>query len=53
MLTLGAAHVLFTGLASSGGNCRQANEPSVFEDVNQYTGWIKQSMQDAGYPYPY
>ena len=44
---------MLVGLASSGGNCTKADEPSVFEDVSQYTGWIKRQMEDAGYPYPY
>ena len=43
----------FTGLASSGGSCTKANEPSVFEDVSQYAAWIKRTMEDAKLPYPY
>jgi len=43
----------FVGLASSGGNCTTADEPSNFEDVNMYSDWIKRTMEDAGYPYQY
>jgi len=41
------------GLASSGGDCKKADEPSVFEDVGAYSDWIKKTMEDAGYPYAY
>ncbi|KAH3872497.1 anionic trypsin-2-like isoform X2 [Dreissena polymorpha] len=41
------------GLASSGGNCTTADEPSVFEDISMYTQWIRTTMEDAGYPYQY
>ena len=41
------------GLASSGGDCTKADEPGVFEDVSQYSDWIKQTMRDANYPYQY
>ena len=46
-------HILFVGLASSGGSCTKANEPSVFEDVGMYAGWIKKTMEDAQHPYQY
>ncbi|WAQ95675.1 hypothetical protein MAR_028365 [Mya arenaria] len=42
-----------TRLASSGGNCTLANEPGIFEDVSQYTDWIKGVMTAAGYDYQY
>lgn len=41
------------GLASSGGNCTLADEPSVFEDVSMYSDWIRNTMESAGYPYEY
>jgi len=41
------------GLASSGGDCQKADQPSVFEDVSQYSDWIKNTMEQAGYPYQY
>ncbi|XP_052785094.1 plasma kallikrein-like [Mya arenaria] len=41
------------GLASSGGNCTLADEPSNFEDVSMYTDWIRTTMEQAGYPYQY
>ncbi|XP_052789016.1 plasma kallikrein-like [Mya arenaria] len=41
------------GLASSGGNCTLANEPGIFEDVSQYTDWVKGVMTAAGYDYQY
>lgn len=41
------------GLASSGGDCRKANEPGIFEDVSMYSDWIKKTMEDAGYSYSY
>ena len=44
-------HIL--GLASSGGDCAKADEPGVFEDVSQYSDWIKQQMRDANFPYQY
>ena len=42
-----------TGIASSGGNCTLADEPSVFEDVSIYVEWIITTMEQAGYPYEY
>jgi len=41
------------GLASSGGDCKKADEPSVFEDVSAYSDWIKQTMEQAGFAYQY
>lgn len=41
------------GLASSGGDCTKADQPSVFEDVPQYSEWIKTTMEQAGYGYQY
>lgn len=41
------------GLASSGGDCTKADQPSVFEDVSQYTDWIKQTMQQNRIPYQF
>lgn len=42
-----------SGIASSGGNCTLADEPSVFEDVSMYHEWILTTMENAGYPYEY
>lgn len=44
---------MLTGLASSGGDCKKADQPSVFEDVPVYANWIKKTMEDAGYAYQY
>ncbi|KAL4240264.1 Tryptase beta-2 [Mactra antiquata] len=41
------------GIASSGGDCTKADEPGIFEDVSQYSDWIKQTMEQAGYSYEY
>ena len=46
-------YFLFAGIASSGGNCTVADEPSVFEDVSMYSDWIRNTMESAGYPYEY
>lgn len=45
--------IWFKGIASSGGNCTLANEPSVFEDVSMYVEWIITTMEQAGFPYEY
>ena len=42
-----------SGIASSGGDCSIAEDPGIFEDVSQYTNWIKTVMITAGYPYEF
>jgi len=41
------------GIASSGGDCKKGDMPGIFEDVTVYTQWIKNTMEQAGFPYQY
>ena len=45
--------VLFSGIASGGGDCRTADQPGLFTAVRQYLDWIKRVIEDAGYSYIY
>ncbi|KAH3869460.1 ovochymase-1-like [Dreissena polymorpha] len=41
------------GVASSGGDCKTADEPGLFEDILVYRNWIQSTMAAAGYTYQY
>ncbi|XP_052789911.1 vitamin K-dependent protein C-like isoform X2 [Mya arenaria] len=41
------------GLASSGGDCKTADKPGIFEDLSMYQDWIKATMEQANFPYQY